>query len=75
MSRVPDIEYSALQMLIESEKRATDLGLVRWLAGMNPRVLEVVRNSGYDELLSRERMMFNARAVIERFQALPTTAG
>ena len=36
MSRVPDIEYSALQALIEGEKRATDRGIVVWLVGLNP---------------------------------------
>jgi MFS superfamily sulfate permease-like transporter len=70
MSRVPDIEYSALQSLIESEKRATELGVVFWLAGLNPGVLEVVRRAGFDEHLGKERMLFNARLVIERYQAL-----
>ena len=69
-SRVPDIEYSALQTLIESEKRATEQGVVFWLAGLNPGVLEVVRRAGFDEQLGRERLMFNARMVIERYQAL-----
>ena len=36
MSRVPDIEYSALQMLIERDKRATERGAVVWLVGLNP---------------------------------------
>ena len=75
MSRVPDIEYSALQMLIESDKRATERGAVRWLVGLNPGVLEVVRNAGLDERLGRERMLFNARAAIERYQALQAKAG
>ena len=66
MSRVPDIEYSALQALIEGEKRATDRGAIVWLAGLNPGVLEVVRNAGLAERLGRERMLFNARAAIER---------
>jgi anti-anti-sigma factor len=70
MSRVPDIEYSALQVLIESEKRATERGAVVWLAGLNPGVLEVARKAGLDERLGRERMLFNARAAIERYQAL-----
>ena len=69
-SRVPDIEYSALQTLIESEKRAAEQGVVFWLAGLNPAVLEVVRRAGLDEQLGRERLMFNARMVIERYQAL-----
>jgi sulfate permease, SulP family len=71
MSRVPDIEYSALQALMESEKRATERGTVVWLAGLNPGVLEVVRHAGLDERLGRERMLFNARAAIERYQSLP----
>jgi len=75
MSRVPDIEYSALHMLIESEKRATELGIVSWLVGLNPGVLEVVRTSGYDELLGRERMLFDDREAIARYQALQAAAG
>jgi len=74
MSRVPDIEYSALQALMEGEKRMADRGIVVWLAALNPGVLEVVRRAGLDERLGRERMLFNARAVIERYQTLPPEA-
>jgi anti-anti-sigma factor len=74
MSRVPDIEYSALQTLMEGEQRATERGAVVWLAGLNPGVLEVVRKTGLDERLGRERMLFNARAAIERYQALEAKA-
>ncbi|MFI3198610.1 MAG: SulP family inorganic anion transporter [Methylococcaceae bacterium] len=70
MSRVPDIEYSALQILMEREKRGTEGGATLWLVGLNPRVLEVVRNSGLAERLGCERLLFNARAAIERYQAL-----
>ena len=70
LSRVPDIEYSALQMLIEGDKNAVQLGAVLWLAGLNPGVMEVVQHSGLAERLGRERMLFNARAVIEHYQAL-----
>jgi hypothetical protein len=73
MSRVPDVEYSALLALMEGEKRATESGIVVWLAGLNPGVLEVARRAGLDQRLGRERMLFNARAVIERYQALPST--
>jgi len=75
LSRVPDLEYSALQMLMESEKRASDRGATIWLAGLNPRVLEVVRNGGLDQRLGRERMLFNARAAIDRYQAMRAAAG
>jgi len=70
MSRVPDIEYSALQALMEGEKRTTERGTIVWLAGLNPGVLEMVRHAGLDQRLGRERMLFNARAAIERYQAL-----
>jgi anti-anti-sigma factor len=72
MSRVPDIEYSALQALMEGEKRSTERGAIVWLVGLNPSVLEVVRRAGLDKLLGGERMLFNARAAIEHYQALPT---
>ncbi len=75
MSRVPDIEYSALQALMEGEQRATERGTVVWLVGLNPGVLEVVRRAGLDERLGRERMLFNARAAIERYQALQAAGG
>ena len=74
MSRVPDIEYSALHALMEGEKRMTDRGVVIWLVGLNPGVLEVVRKAGLEERLGRERMLFNARVAIERHQALRATA-
>jgi high affinity sulfate transporter 1 len=71
MSRVPDVEYSALQAMMEGEQRATDRGAVLWLAGLNPRVLEVVRHAGFDARLGRERLLFNAREAIERYLAMP----
>jgi anti-anti-sigma factor len=72
MSRVPDIEYSALQALIEGERRATERGATLWLAGLNPGVLEVVRNCGLADRLGRERLLFNDRVAIERYLALPS---
>ncbi len=75
MSRVYDVEYSALQLLIEGEQRSSGRGFEFWLVGLNPDALEVVRRSGLADRLGRERMLFNARAAIEQFQARgPTTA-
>jgi len=75
MSRVPDLEYSALQMLVEGEKRAAERGAVLWLVALNPSVLEVVRNAGLDRQLGPERLLFNARAAIARYQAMQGAAG
>jgi sulfate permease, SulP family len=74
LSRVPDIEFSALQALMEGEKRAAGRGAVVWLAGLNPGVLEVVRRAGIDQQLGSERMSFNAREAIARYQALGAAA-
>ena len=60
-------------MLIEGERRMTESGVEVWLAALNPGVLATVRNTGLDARLGRERMLFNARAAIERYQARQAT--
>jgi len=75
MSRVPDLEYSALTALVESDDRARTRGVALWIVGLNPGVLEVVRNAGLFERFGRERMLFNVRAAIRRFESLPAVAG
>ena len=75
MSRVSDIEYSALQMLIEGERRMAGSGVEVWLAGLNPGVLETVRNTPFAERLGRERMLFNTRVGIERYQLRVAAGG
>jgi len=75
MSRVPDLEYSALQVLMEGEKRLSERGTTVWLVGLNPGALESVRNAGLDERLGRERMLFNARAAIARYQTMQGGVG
>ncbi|MBL0144199.1 MAG: SulP family inorganic anion transporter [Betaproteobacteria bacterium] len=74
MSRVSDLEYSALQMLMEGEQRWAQAGTEVWLAGLNPGVLEVVRHAGLDQKLGHDRLLFNAREVMERYQARGASA-
>jgi hypothetical protein len=40
-----------------------------WLAGCNPEVLEVLRNSKLGQRLGRERMFFNVAGAVERYEA------
>lgn len=69
MSRVFDIEYSALQMLIEGERRMKAEGSTVWLADLSPAVLECARASGFAEHLKKDgRLFFNAREVIRYYQ-------
>ena len=73
MSRVPDMEYSALQMLIEGERRVREQGLELWLADLSPRVLETVRHTRLPEALGPERLLFNTRVAIARYQQQQAT--
>jgi anti-anti-sigma factor len=75
MSRVPDIEYSALRLLLDLDRRAVAQGIDWWLVALNPEVLQVVTRCGLAERLGRERTQFNAGTAIERFIArAPTPA-
>ncbi|GJE42588.1 SulP family inorganic anion transporter [Methylobacterium soli] len=67
LSRVPDIEYSALQMLRDGTRRTS---VTVWLVGLNPGVLDMVRRAGLDQELGPDRMLFNARAAIARYREL-----
>jgi len=67
MSRVIDMEYSALQMLIESERRATEEGATLWLADPSPGVMDCIKASGLANRLG-ERLFPNARAMIRHYE-------
>jgi sulfate permease, SulP family len=62
-------------MLTEGERRLTESGVEVWLAALNPGVLASVRNTDLDERLGRERLLFNARTAIERYQSRQATGG
>ncbi len=68
MSRVFDIEYSALQMLQEGEWRATEEGATFWSADLSLGVMECIKASGLADRLGRDRLFFNGRAVIRHYQ-------
>ncbi len=69
MSAVFDLEYTALKMLIEAEKRQRDRGVEVWLVGLVPAVLAMVQRSSLGETLGRERLLFNLETAVERYRA------
>jgi len=69
LSAVFDLEYTALKMLTEGEKRNRERGVELWLTGLTPDVLAMVQRSPLGETLGRERMLFNLEAAVERFRA------
>jgi sulfate permease, SulP family len=65
---VLDLEYTALKLLTEAEQRLRREGVELWLAGCNPEVLAVVRNSRLGERLGRERMFFNVGGAVQHYE-------
>jgi high affinity sulfate transporter 1 len=75
LSRVPDLEYTALKMLTEAEKRQRDRGVSVWLVGLNPEVLAMVQRSPLGEALGRERMFHNLELAVARYLEGSPTPG
>ena len=74
LSAVPNIEYTALQMLIGFEEKLYDAGITLWLVALNPQALKVIQRSALIKTLGTERMFFNAEQAVEVFQ-VRLTAG
>ena len=73
LSGVPDLEYTALKMLIEGEKRQRERGVALWLVGLNPEVLSVIQRSSLGKVLGRERMHFNLELAVAKYLAAPVS--
>jgi sulfate permease, SulP family len=70
LSGVPDLEYTALKMITEAEKRQRDRGVAVWLVGLNPKVLRVVQRSALGDALGRDAMHFNLDFALARYFSL-----
>jgi len=67
-SAVPDVEYTALKMLVEAEKKLKNEGTSLWLVGLNPEVLNVINRSGLGKTLGREQLHFNMELAVKKYQ-------
>jgi SulP family sulfate permease len=67
LSGVPDLEYTALKMLTEAEKRQRKLGVSLWIVGLNPTVLQMVQRSPLGEVLGRQAMHFNMETAVAKY--------
>jgi high affinity sulfate transporter 1 len=70
LSGVFDLEYSALKMLMEGERRQREAGVMVWLVGLTPEVQAVVRRSPLRETLGPERLLFNLEIAVDRYRAM-----
>ena len=66
-SRVFDLEYTALKMLIEAEERQRSQGTMLCIAGLNPEMLNIVRRSSLGKTLGRKRMFFNVATAVRQY--------
>ena len=73
LSGVFDLEYSALKMLVEAEKRMRETGVQLWLVGLAPEVLTTIRRSSLGDTLGRERLIVNLETAVRRYQQLSAT--
>jgi high affinity sulfate transporter 1 len=69
-SNVPDLEYTALKMLTDGEKKQRERGVSVWLVGLNPQVLAVVRRSPLGKSLGRKALLFNLELAVAQYAAL-----
>jgi anti-anti-sigma factor len=67
LSGVPDLEYTALKMLTEAEKRQRKRGVLLWIVGLNPTVLRMVQRSPFGKSLGREAMHFNLETAVAKY--------
>jgi anti-anti-sigma factor len=67
MRAVFDLEYTALKMFVDAEKKARERGMRVWLVGMNPEVLLMIQKSSLGEALGREGMHFNLESAVQKY--------
>ena len=67
LSAIFDLEYTALKMLADAEKKHRERGIRLWLVGMNPEVLSMIQKSSLSEALGREGMHFNLETAVTKY--------
>ena len=75
LSAVFDLEYTALKMLVDAERKQRDRGIRLWLVGMNPEVLLMIQRSSLGSVLGREGMHFNLETAVAKYLGEATMAG
>ncbi len=74
MRAIFDLEYTALKILAEAERKSRSAGVRLWLVGMNPEVLTMVQRSSLGESLGREGMHFNLETAVAKYLGDPAPA-
>jgi SulP family sulfate permease len=75
LSAVFDLEYTALKILGEGEKRQRDHGVATWLVRLNPGVLQMVQRSTLGKSLGHEKMQFSLELAVTKYVEVSAQAG
>jgi MFS superfamily sulfate permease-like transporter len=67
-SAMLDIEYTALKLLIESERRLRASGVALWLAAMNAETRATIERSGLWDSVGRQHVFLNLETAVEAYQ-------
>ncbi len=65
-----DVEYSALKMLVEAQKRQREAGVAMWLADLTPEVYATIQRSPLAVALGGEGLLFNLEIAVDKYLAL-----
>jgi len=72
-SAIPDIEYTALDMLTEGERKFRERGVILWLSTLNPDLAAVIRGTTLGEALGDSRVFPNLHIALEAYRKLPNS--
>lgn len=67
LSRVFDMEYSTIKMLIEDEEKYRKRGVMLWLVAPNPGVKQLLERSPLIETLGKNRVHLNANIAMNHY--------
>ena len=67
LSAVPDIEYTALLRLRDTEEKLRERGMTLWLAALNPRALATVERSDLGRRLGHDRMFYTVEQAMQHY--------
>jgi high affinity sulfate transporter 1 len=69
-SAIPDIEYTALDTLVEANRKLRARGVELWLATVNPDLFRILERSALGAALGHGHMFFNLHKAVEAYREL-----
>ena len=74
-SGIPDLEFTALNLLAEFEEHLRADGIALWLTALNPEPLRVIRRSPLGKIIGDDRMFFNLDQALSAYMVQMAEGG